>query len=257
MKKILKKALKIFAWTLGIVVVLGTIGYFAMDEKRPVATEGAEAEALTDKLLAAVNKPAYDSLHYLQWTYRGNHHYLWDKQRNLAEVTHGKRRVVLQPDSLRGLAYEDGKPMEGKAQDDAVQKDLTAFWNDGFWLIAPFKVRDPGTKRGIVVNEDGSKSLMVTYDSGGRTPGDHYLWHLDANGRPTAWQLWVKILPIGGLRFGWEDWQQLPGGAWVASSRTTKLMDLHVDDIKGGQAWSDFGRERDPFEALNAWLPQH
>jgi hypothetical protein len=256
MKKILKKTVKIAAWTIGIVLVLGTIGYFVMDKKLPVGTEGAEAEALTDKMLAAIDKPGYDTLPYLQWTYRTGHHYLWDKQRNLVEVTHGKRRVLIQPDSLRGMAYEDGQLQTGQDNDAIVQKELTAFWNDGFWLVAPFKVRDPGTRRAVVVNDDGSKSLLVTYESGGRSPGDHYLWHLDATGRPIAWQLWVKILPIGGLRFGWEDWQQLPGGAWVSSTRSTRLKDLRITDIKGGMQLSDFGRIEDPFAAIAAWLPQ-
>lgn len=255
MKKILKKTLKIAAWTFGVLLVLGGIGYLAVDEKLPTGVEGPEAEALTDKLFAAINKPAYDSLPYLQWTYRTGHHYFWDKKKNVVEVAYGKRRVLIQPDSLRGMAYEDGILQTGKDNDDIVQKELTAFWNDGFWFVAPFKVRDAGTRRAVVTNDDGSKSLLVTYGSGGRTPGDHYLWHLDSNGRPTAWQLWVKILPIGGLRFGWEDWQQLPGGAWVSSTRSTKLLDLHVTDIKGGTQFSDFGRNEDPFAAIAAWIP--
>ncbi len=250
MKKILKRVLKVGAWGLGILLLLGTVGYFAMDEKLPASTEGPEAEALADKMLAAIDKPAYDSLHYLQWTYRTGHHYLWDKSRNLVEVTHGKRRVLLQPELMTGLAFDDGKPLDGKDKESAVQKDLTAFWNDAFWLVAPFKVRDPGTRRATVTNADGSKSLLVTYGSGGRTPGDHYLWHLDANGRPTAWQLWVKILPIGGLRFGWDEWQRLGEGAWLSSTRSTKLKDLHVTDIKGGQQLADVGRDVDPFLEL-------
>jgi hypothetical protein len=256
MKKILKKTLKIIAWTLGSLLLLGTIGYLVLDKKLPVGVEGSEAEALADKMLTAIDKPAFDSLHYLQWTYRTDHRYFWDKQRNLAEVSYGKRRVILQPDSLRGMAFEDGKRLEGEANDKVVQKELTAFWNDGFWLYAPFKVRDPGTKRAVVTGDDGSKSLLVTYSSGGRTPGDSYLWHLDANGRPTAWQMWVQILPIHGLGTGWAEWQQLPGGAWFAATRTTKLTDLHFLDIKGGQQLSDIGRNGDPFAEMAAWLPK-
>lgn len=255
MKKILKKTLKILAWTVAALLVAGTVGYLVVDEKLPQGVEGPQAEALADKMLAAVNKPAFDSLHYLAWTYRNGHHYLWDKSRNLVEVTHDSRRVLLQPDSLRGKAYESGKPLAGKDEENAVQKALTGFWNDGFWLIAPFKVRDPGTKRAVVRNGDGSESLLVTYTSGGRTPGDHYLWHLDATGRPVAWQLWVKILPIGGVRFAWEDWRQLPGGAWMSGSRVSKLKTLPIRDIAGGQTLGEMGRKDDPFAEIAAWLP--
>lgn len=250
MKKILKKILKITAWTLGAMLLLGTVTYFVMDEKLPVGVEGPEAEALTDKMLAAINKPAYDSLHYLGFTSFRGHQYLWDKQRNLVEIQRGKDRLLLRPDSLTGVVFEDGKPLAGDALAKEVEKGITAFWNDGFWLYAPFKVRDPGTKHAVVTDDEGHKSLLVTYGSGGRTPGDHYLWHLDADGRPNAWQLWTHILPIGGLRLGWGEWVQVQGGAWMSIARTTKLKDLHFKDVKGGQSYSDFGRQQDPFAEL-------
>ena len=255
MKKILKKTLKIIAWTFGALLLLGTIGYLVLDEKLPVGTEGPDAEALADKMLTAIDKPAFDSLPYLGWTSFRGHHYLWDKRRNLVEIVHNDERIILQPDSMRGKAFEDGKPLEGEANEKRVQKGITAYWNDGFWLYAPFKVRDPDTRRAMVTAKDGSKSLLVTYGSGGCTPGDHYLWHLDANGRPIAWQLWVQILPLHGLRTGWDDWVQLPGGAWISNTRTTKIKDLRFTDVKGGQKWSDFGRTADPFAEIVGWVP--
>lgn len=253
MKKILRKTVKIFAWTVGIFLVLGTVGYFALDKKLPEGVEGPEAEALADKLLAAVNKAAWDSLPFFQFTYfKGGHHILWDKRRNLVEVKWGNHRALVDPSAQRGLAWKDGLPAAGEEQEKLVQKAITLFWNDSFWIIAPFKVRDPGTSRKVVTNGDGSKSLLVTYHSGGRTPGDHYLWHLDETGLPTAWQFWVKVFPVGGLRLRWESWETLPGGAKVAQVRSHTLKQLQFKEIQGGTQLSDFGHGEDIFAPLLA-----
>jgi hypothetical protein len=53
-----------------------------------------------------------------------------------------------------------------------------------------FKLRDPGTSRSIVM-QDEKEALMVTYTSGS-TPGDSYVWILDEN--IPAWRMWVSIV---------------------------------------------------------------
>jgi hypothetical protein len=253
MKKILRRTLKILAWTLGVILLAGGIGYVALDKKLPEGVEGPEAEALADKMLKAVNKEAWDSLGFLQFTYfKGGHQIFWDKRRNLAEVKWDEKRALIDPSALKGMAWQKGELAEGEKRDKLVEKAITLFWNDCFWIIAPFKVRDPGTVRKVVTNDDGSKSLLVTYTSGGRSPGDHYLWHLNAEGLPVAWQLWVKILPIGGLKQGWEEWETLPGGAKVSHVRSHSLKDLRFKAIKGGYRLSDFGYAEDVFAPLTA-----
>jgi hypothetical protein len=87
--------------------------------------------------------------------------------------------------------------------------------------VAPYKVRDPGTER-KVVNTKMGKGLLVTYTSGGVTPGDSYLWILDQNNRPVKWKMWVSIIPLGGLEFTWEDWQKHEG-AWFAPTHVGPL----------------------------------
>jgi hypothetical protein len=49
---------------------------------------------------------------------------------------------------------------------------------------------DEGTTRSLVKNEDKTNGLLVSYASGGVTPGDAYLWKLDANGLPQSYKMW-------------------------------------------------------------------
>ena len=242
--------MKIVVWGVGILIALGAIGYFSLNKKLPVGKEGPEAEALADKMLAAINKPAWDSLGALHWEYSRGHIFTWDKRNNLAEVIWGKKRALINPEEGKGIAFEDGKQVDEKKNASMVQDAIKFFWNDGFWLYAPFKCKDPGTVRKLIEGENGEQSLMVTYSSGGLTPGDSYLWHLDENGLPKSWQFWVKIIPIGGIGSTWANWETLPGGAKLATLRGTSLVDLKVTNLKGGQSLTEIGYPEDLFAPL-------
>jgi hypothetical protein len=91
---------------------------------------------------------------------------------------------------------------------------------------------------------------LVTYKSGGVTPGDSYLWKADAEGLPLSVQMWVKIIPIGGLEFGWDNWQELPSGAMIGSRHKSKLFTTELTDIKSAQTFKDLGLKEDLFERL-------
>ena len=86
----------------------------------------------------------------------------------------------------------------------------------------------------MIQREGQGDAIMVSYRSGGVTPGDSYLWIMDENARPTHWQMWVKIIPVGGLKTSWEDYQTLYNGAKVASSHQFSLgnIKLEITDIK-------------------------
>jgi hypothetical protein len=91
---------------------------------------------------------------------------------------------------------------------------------------------------------------MVTYSSGGVTPGDSYVWILDESGRPTSWKMWVSVLPIGGLESKWSGWTQLSTGAWIAQAHPSKIYTLKITNLKGGNSLDLFDRSEDPFDLL-------
>ena len=209
-----------FKW-LGIgLLVLATaalVAYLVYDEPRPTGTPGPGAEALADKMLAAVDAAAWDTTAYVAWDFAGRQQYRWYRDRDTVEVTWGDRRVLLHTETLTGVAFEGGLRQNGPRADELVAEAWVHFANDSFWLSAPFKVRDPGTERALVRTEDGRDALLVTYGSGGVTPGDAYLWHLDDTGLPVAYDMWVSIIPVGGVTATWEDYLALPSGARVAT----------------------------------------
>jgi len=96
------------------------------------------------------------------------------------------------------------------------------------------KVFDTGTERSLVKYKD-KDALLVTYTSGGSTPGDSYLWILDDNYIPISYKMWVKIIPIGGFEATWSDWITTDAGFKLPAKHTFPVLgvDLMMGDIKG------------------------
>ena len=83
-----------------------------------------------------------------------------------------------------------------------------------------------------MIQPSSSASLLVFYENGGSTPGDHYLWYLDTHHRPYKWQMWVSIIPIGGVFSSWSKWKKTKSGAWVAQEHHIGPITLTVRDIE-------------------------
>lgn len=234
---------------LGIVLLVAMIGIVAtcsyISKDLPESTEGPKAEALADQMWSNLNKAAWDSTRYVSWSFRGEHHYKWDKEANLAEISWDDNRVLLNLDKVEGVAFVNGQKI--KDENSLVQTAWSFWCNDMYWLIAPFKIRDIGT----ALSKTEDNKLVVTYESGGVTPGDSYVWMLDENGRPLSYEMHVSIIPIKGVEATWEDWQQLNTGAWVSTEHIISgIGALSLKPLKGGMSLQDIGLEEDIWAAI-------
>lgn len=123
--------------------------------------------------------------------------------------------MILEPATQSGVVL-NGENYSAEESTAFINTAWNYFNNDSFWLCAPYKLFDPGKERSLVTLKDGREGLMITYTSGGSTPGDSYVWILDDYQMPVAIKMWVSILPIGGMEFTWENYQTLSTGAMVA-----------------------------------------
>ncbi len=104
-----KHILKILAgiiifFTLPSLLFFGFI-YFKYNEDLPQGQQGPEADQLALKMLNALNEEAYLQTDYLEWTFKGSHHYKWYKSDNTCEVYWDNFKVVLDLDDNRTLKY--------------------------------------------------------------------------------------------------------------------------------------------------------
>ena len=121
----------------------------------------------------------------------------------------------------------------GENRDKLVHQALDYYNNDSFWLVAPYKVFDDGVERRLVELENGKEGLLVTYKTGGSTPGDSYLWEFDDQGKPKSFKMWTSILPIDGLEASWSDWTTTESGAQLPTFHKLLFIGLEIDHIKG------------------------
>ena len=214
----IKSFLKILGIGLLTLIVIGVLAYLFIDKPLPNGTQGQEAEQLADEMLEALNKSGFDTLSMIRFNYPRGHNYEWNRKENKVRVKWEENDVLIDlnvsPEEYDAIAYQGYK----------------YFINDSFWLIAPFKVRDSGVVRSTV-GVEGGRGLLVSYTTGGVTPGDSYLWILDERGFPTAWKLWTSNVPIGGLEFKWGGWVEKEG-VWFSTFHPSKLIDIEITGLE-------------------------
>lgn len=211
----MKKTLRIVSIIFLSLIVILFIVFLILDEKLLEGQQGPEADIMAEQMMAALNKEAWDNTTQVSWTFKGIHHYEWDRVEHVVKVSWDDHEVLLRPDTKTGVV-SGNQALTDQETEDLITKAWDFFNNDSFWLCAPFKVFDPGTERSIVILKDGRKGLKVTYTSGGTTPGDSYVWILGDDYKPIAIKMWVSILPIGGMKFTWENYLTLSSGAMIA-----------------------------------------
>jgi hypothetical protein len=228
----MKKFFKIIGTLLLLLILAGVIFFFVKNESLPTGEKGKNADALAIKMMNALNSDAFDATEILEWSFRDVHHYKWLKNENIVTVSWDKNKVVLNTvNTNKSEVFVDGEKVDNN---ELIKTARDFFNNDSFWLVAPYKVFDAGTERSIV-KVDEKDALLITYTSGGTTPGDSYLWVLDENYLPISFKMWVKIIPIGGIEASWSNLKTTESGIKLPTSHTLSLfgMQLNMGDVKG------------------------
>ncbi|RKR13178.1 hypothetical protein CLV91_1893 [Maribacter vaceletii] len=232
--KYVKKTGKIFSYILVFFLLGIGIIYVFYNESVPTGQEGNKADALAKKMTQAIGGEKYANTNFLEWSFaNGSHRYKWNKSMGLVTVKWDDytAKLNLNNNSLGTITKENTK-LTTKEKKELLQNALDYFNNDSFWLVAPFKVFDKGTKREIVTLENGEEALLVSYTIGGSTPGDSYLWLLQPNGTPKSYKMWVSIIPVGGIKASWEGWKRMKSGILLPSKHKIGPITLDMGTIK-------------------------
>lgn len=242
----MNRKLKIFLYSLlGILSFLAIsflILYLALNEELPQGSSGPKADDFAAKILKRVQHENYEGTDVIQWTFRNKNKYLWKKDEGVVEVKWDEVFVKLNTSKpTQSLVFDQQAEIIGDQKNPYIQKALKNFNNDSFWIVAPHKLFDSGTTRKLVTMENGQRALLVTYSSGGSTPGDSYLWNVDESYLPVSYKMWVGILPIGGLEATWENWKITASGILVPQKHQILGIDIPMSNI---EAWKDAPLEK-------------
>lgn len=227
-----KKWLKWGLILLGIFVSLLVIGFLVVNEPRPIGVEGTAAEELAMKMQEAINQEAWNNTGAIVWNFDERRDLVWDKDRHFVKVSWDNYEVYLNIDEMQGTVYRDGVKLKEEEQQIKLLKAWEIWVNDSFWLNPVSKIYDPGTSRSLVNLSDGGDGLLVEYGKGGATPGDAYLWEVDDQGMPIKWQMWVSIIPIGGLDATWEGWIETKTGVKISTLHKIGKRTLRLHNVR-------------------------
>lgn len=146
--------------------------------------------------------------------------YTGDYRVSGADKTGAPFTVYFNVNSKDGQVFVNGKPAEGEAKDAMLKNAYGRFINDTFWLLAPWKVFDPGVHRaydGEKPCPDGSGTceiLKLSFDNVGLTPKDVYwLWITKEGRKMVAWQYVLNGAADEPTTVLWKDWKSMGGMA--------------------------------------------
>jgi hypothetical protein len=245
---------KIVIVLVGLLLFLGgglALAVIAFSKPLPGGEAGPEADRLARLVEASVRKDAWDRTQAVAFTFGGRNQHLWDRRRSYDRVRFGNVEVLVDLSQRKGVAFEKGVRQTGSREAKLVEKAYAAFINDSFWLNPLAKLFDDGVVRKRVPR-DGQADLLVSYTSGGLTPGDSYLWLLGPDGRPRGWELYVSIIPLKGLMFTFEGWTPLSTGALVSTEHRALGIPLRLTDVAGAATLAELVPGPDPFALLQA-----
>lgn len=232
MKKIFRFLLKGALALLGFLLIAFIVLKLVFNEDIPEGTKGKPADELAVTILDAIGHKEFTQAKEIQWTFRGVNRYEWKLQQHVVDVYWSDYQVSYQTRYPQtSSAFKNGKQIKGDEKQKAIDYAAVNFNNDSFWVVAPHKIMDIGTTRQLVV-EDGKEKLLVTYNSGGSTPGDSYLWEVNEKYQPIGFKMWVSIIPLDGIEATWSNWKMTDGGFMLPQNRSFFGLEIPVTDLK-------------------------
>jgi hypothetical protein len=208
-----------------------------------------KAVAVADATLAAMGgQAAWDGTHFLRFTFVARRTHYWDRWtgRHRLEGTTKEKESYVVLDNItthQGAAYIDGKPVEGEKGKKLVENSYGAWVNDTYWLLMPYKLKDPGVNLTYVGEQkvDGKDydELSLTFGQVGLTPGDHYwAWFNRDTHLMDRWAYLLQDEPRDGAPtvWLWQGWQRYgkvmlaPHREQLDGKRKLELSDILVAD---------------------------
>jgi hypothetical protein len=197
----------------------------------PGAERDAKADAIGKELIAALGgEKAWEKARQFQFDFlveregqtvaRFSH--AWDRYTGDYRVSGMDKSgapfiVIFNVNTKGGKALVNGKPVEGEEQEKLLKTAYGRFINDSYWLLAPWKIFDPG----VNLSSDGEKPcpdggvcdiLKLSFENVGLTPKDIYWLWITRDGRQMVqWQYVLNGTQEEPTTALWKKWQKFAG----------------------------------------------
>lgn len=172
--------------------------------------------ALADQVMEAMGgKKAWDDTRFISWKFFGRRVHVWDKHTGDIRVENGKGLTILMNlNTRKGQAWQEDTQLEGEDLEKALKSGWEMWVNDAYWLVMPYKLRDPGVhlvyaREGQTEDGRACDILTMTFQEVGVTPENKYEIYIDKESNlVTAWSFFKSA---GDEKPGFTN----PWGNWV------------------------------------------
>ncbi len=161
----------------------------------------------------------------------------WDRYegtyRLMTKLPEGELQALFDVNTREGSVWMDGEPQAGATADSLIERAYAMYINDSYWLLMPYKWRDPGVRLehlGPLTDEDGRWNVFhLSFDSVGLTPGDQYWVYVTADPpyQVGKWQYHLQGRDSEGPIIRWKNWQQF-GPIKLATERESLNGDFKI-----------------------------
>ena len=155
---------------------------FNPDNSDPKAIE------IADKVINAMGgQENWENTRYITWEFFGARKLFWDKKTGNVRVFSARDNftILVNIHDLTGRVLQNGQEI---TQPDTLKKFLEigkSMWiNDSYWLVMPFKLKDPGVNLKYLRQDTTSEGKLaevieLTFDGVGETPDNKYEVYVD------------------------------------------------------------------------------
>jgi hypothetical protein len=177
--------------------------------------------------------------------------HFWDRwngrYRVEGEDAHGVPwKAFFNVNTREGDYYVNGAKTEGDARAKGLENAYGRFINDTYWLLAPWKIFDPGVNLayvGAVKDSAGHDcdELKLSFDNVGLTPKDVY-W-MDVDRTSHLLDQWKFVLNGGNdapTVVSWKDWRKI-GGISLSFSKpfSEKSVEIRFENVQVSETPDD------------------
>ncbi|SHJ39428.1 hypothetical protein SAMN02745146_3018 [Hymenobacter daecheongensis DSM 21074] len=152
-----------------------------IDGRADQAGSDAKALALADRVMTQMGGPeAWQKARLLGWDFLDGSYQLWDKYTGDFHWQKGDLVANYNLNTKVGRAYKAGQDISATDEGKKLLDKMYPIWvNNSWWLVMPFKLRDPGvtlTHQGAGKLMDGTPAevLHMTFQNVGVTPDNKY-----------------------------------------------------------------------------------
>jgi hypothetical protein len=184
------------------------------------------AVAIADRVMQALGgEAAWNATRYLRFDFavdRGGktvmrRGHVWDKWTGRYRVE-GKDKdgrdvvVAMNLNTKEGSATVAGAALAGEELKKALETGYAWWVNDAYWLLMPYKMRDPGVVLTLAgterKGEDAWDKVLLTFEGVGLTPKDRYWVFVNAKtGLVDRWEFVLKGEKTPPAPFEWKGWK--------------------------------------------------